>query len=120
VRILLVEDSDDLRRLFARILRNFGCDVVEAPDGPAALKAVAGFSPDLVVTDVMMPAMDGAELIRRLREMPGLTSIPVVAITADDTGEAERRARAAGAADFLLKPIDPGRLLERIGRFEDG
>jgi DNA-binding response OmpR family regulator len=49
-----------------------------------------------------------------------MSSVPVVAITADDTGEAERRALAAGAADFLLKPIDPGRLLERIGRLGSG
>lgn len=116
MRILLVEDNDDLRRLFARVLRNFGCDVLEAADGTSALGAVAGYSPELIVTDIMMPGMDGVELIGRLRAIPHMSSVPVVAITADDTGEAERRALEAGAADFLLKPIDPVRLLDRIGR----
>jgi CheY-like chemotaxis protein len=64
MRVLLVEDKDDLRRLFARVLRNFGCGVVEAADGASALGAVAGYSPELIVTDIMMPGMDGVRADR--------------------------------------------------------
>jgi CheY-like chemotaxis protein len=116
VRVLLVEDTDDLRRLFARVLRNCGCEVLEAASAPAALEAVVGFAPDLVLTDLMMPEMDGVELIARLRAMPGLESVPMVAITADVSTEAEKRALAAGAVDCLIKPVDLGLLLDRIER----
>ena len=117
MRVLLVEDNDDLRGLFARVLRLHGCEVRTATDGRAALEVVREFVPDLVLTDLMMPVMDGVELIRRLREMPEFAEVPLVAITADSTAEAERRARDAGAADFIVKPIDIGRILARFGQY---
>ena len=113
MRVLLVEDTDDLRYLLARALRLYGCEVREAESAGAALEAVAGFQPDLVVTDIMMPVMDGVELIRRLRSSPATSTVPMVAITADSTGRAERRAREAGAVDFIIKPVDVVMLLAR-------
>lgn len=117
MRVLLVEDHDDLRRLFARALRYHGCEVREASGGMEALTLVAGFAPDLVLTDLMMPGMDGVELIGRLRALSETASVPMVAITADTTAEAERRARAAGAVDFIVKPVDIAALLARMGQY---
>ena len=114
MRLLLVEDADDLRLLYARVLRREGFEVLEAADGREALDLLSGFEPDVVVTDLMMPGMDGFEFIRRLRAMPGLAEVPVVAISAAATPEAEREARSAGAAELLEKPLDAGTLLERI------
>lgn len=114
MNVLVVEDSDDLRQLFARMLRRRGHVVREAADGQAALESLADFLPDLVLTDLMMPILDGFELIRRLRASPATASIPVVAITADATIDADRRARAAGAADVLIKPVEFNTLMGRL------
>jgi CheY-like chemotaxis protein len=113
-RVLLVEDAPFLRYAFGRLLRLHGFDVCEANDGQEALDHVDEFRPDLVVTDLMMPVMDGVELIRRLREDPRTAELPVLAITADASDTAEKRARLAGAADFLAKPVDLPSLLDRL------
>ena len=82
-RILVVDDEPDQRFLLRRIFERAGHQVAEACDGAAALRAVRDSPPDLVVTDIMMPVMDGAELIRRLRGEPATTGIPVLAASGD-------------------------------------
>jgi CheY-like chemotaxis protein len=117
MRLLLVEDTADLRRLFARILRGRGFEVREASDGQEALDCLSEFVPDVVVTDLMMPRLDGFELIRRLRSVPALALVPIAAMTAAATSEAEREARRAGAAAFLTKPVDSRTLLDWLDGF---
>lgn len=114
MRVLLVEDAPYLRYAFGRLLRMHGFEVREANDGREALDAVPKFQPQLVLTDLMMPVMDGIELIRRLHGDPATEYLPVVAITADATEQAERLAREAGAVDVITKPIDLPSLLERL------
>jgi DNA-binding response OmpR family regulator len=114
MKVLLVEDSDDLRSLFARAMRRHGFTVRAPASARAALECLTNYRPDIVVTDLMMPVIDGVELIRRLRADPTTAVVPIVAITADVTPEAERRAREAGAADFLVKPVDLVTLLDRL------
>ncbi len=87
---------------------------MEANDGREALECITEFRPQLVMTDLLMPEMDGVELIRQLRANPLTADIPVVAITADATLKAEAQARAAGAVDFITKPIDLPALLDRL------
>lgn len=113
-RVLLVEDAPFLRYAFGRLLRLQGFDVREAHDGQDALACLAEFQPQLVLTDLMMPVMSGLELISQLRARPDMANIPVVAITADATTQAEEQARRAGAADFITKPVDLPELLERL------
>jgi len=114
MRVLLVEDAPFLRYAFGRLLRMHGYEVMEANDGREALECIEEFRPQLVVTDLMMPVMDGVELIQRLRADPKTAELPVVAITADATEQAERKARQAGAVDFITKPIDLPALLDRL------
>jgi len=114
MRVLLVEDNEVLRHLFSRGLRAQGFDVTEAGNGRDALDQLVGYEPNLVITDVMMPVMDGVEFIHNLRKIPAMASVPVVAITADGTAETERRVRDAGAIDFIVKPVDIPTLLERF------
>lgn len=114
IRVLLVEDAPFLRYAFGRLLRIYGFEVREATDGREALDCVGEFRPHLVLTDLMMPVMDGVELIRRLREDPATAHLPIVAITADATEQAERQAREAGAMDVITKPIDLPSLLDRL------
>lgn len=113
-RVLLVEDAPFLRYAFGRLLRMYGFDVQEATNGLEALECLASFEPELILTDLMMPIMDGVEMIRRVRANPKFVGIPVVAITADATEQAERQAREAGAIDVITKPIDLPSLLERL------
>ena len=113
-RVLLVEDAPFLRYAFGRLLRLHGFDVMEANDGREALACLSKFRPQLIVTDLMMPGMDGVELIKRLRADPETADLPVVAITAEATEQAEQRARRAGVDDFLAKPIDLPTLLDRL------
>ena len=116
-RVLLVEDAPFLRYAFGRLLRLQGFDVREANDGQDALDCVSEFKPQLVLTDLMMPVMSGLELISKLQSRADTANIPVVAITADATSEAERQAREAGVVDFITKPIDLPELIERIRNF---
>ena len=104
MRILLVEDSDPLRRLFARLLALNGFEVCEACDGAEAMDMLAGVLPDVVLTDIMMPRVDGIELIRRIRANPGWAMLTVVAMTAVAGGGG--RALEAGADRVLPKPVD--------------
>jgi CheY-like chemotaxis protein len=82
-RILVVDDEPTQRILLRRIFERAGHEVSDACDGAAALRAVGESPPDLVVTDMMMPVMDGAELIRRLRAEPATAGIPILAASGD-------------------------------------
>src|SRR5512135_1049026 len=104
----------ELRRLLARVLERNGLEVCEAANGREALDCLPGFVPDVILTDLMMPVLDGFELIPRLRAMPTMVEVPIVAMTASASYEAEREVRRAGAADLLAKPIDSRVLLDRL------
>ncbi len=114
LRVLLVEDAPFLRYAFGRLLRMQGYEVMEANDGQEALNCLSDFRPDLVLTDLMMPVMGGVELISNIRANPETCDLPVVAITADATDQAEQLARQAGAVDVITKPIDLPALLDRL------
>ncbi|WP_422926916.1 response regulator [Singulisphaera sp. PoT] len=103
-----------MRYAFGRLLRLNGFDVREANDGQEALDCVYDFQPQLVVTDLMMPVMDGVELIHRLRSDPRTADLPVLAITADASEQTEMKAREAGAVEFVTKPVDLPTLLDRL------
>jgi CheY-like chemotaxis protein len=94
-KILVVDDEPDERFLVRRALRKQGHDVTVAENGAAGLRAVREETPDLVVTDMMMPVMDGAEFIGRLRANPATASIPILAASGDT--------QLAGAADAVLQ-----------------
>jgi CheY-like chemotaxis protein len=103
-RILVVDDEPDQRYLQRRIFERAGHEVVVAGHGAAALECVRASPPDLVVTDVMMPVMGGAELIHRLRADPTTAKIPIIAATGDP--------KLAGGADAVVaKPYHPDQLL---------
>ena len=103
-RILVVDDEPDLRFILRRIFEKAGHEVTDAGHGAQALERVRGSLPELVVTDMMMPVMDGRELIRRLRADPATAQIPILAVTGN--GE------LADAANALLaKPYQPDQIL---------
>jgi CheY-like chemotaxis protein len=103
-RILVVDDEPDQRFLLRRMFERAGHEVSDATDGAAALRAVRESAPDLVVTDMMMPVMDGMELIRCLRGDPATAYIPILAASGDT--------HLADAADAIVpKPYELRHLL---------
>jgi signal transduction histidine kinase len=112
--ILVVDDLDQNRRLATTILSRAGYQVLSFDSGEAAIAEIAQHDPDLVVLDAMMPGIDGFETCRRIRAMPVCAQTPIMFHTALDDLDAYRQALAAGADDFLVKPIRHGELLIRV------
>ena len=104
-KILVVDDEPAQRSMLRRILERAGHEVADAGDGAAALQAVGESPPDLVVTDMMMPVMGGAELIRRLRCEPATAGIPILAASGDSH-------LAVGADAVVAKPYAWRHLVE--------
>ncbi|EYB69569.1 multi-sensor signal transduction histidine kinase [Deinococcus phoenicis] len=113
-RVLLVDDNADLREYIARLLAP-GHDVQVVPDGQAALEALAESLPDLIITDVMMPRLDGFGLLRALREDPRTRELPVIMLSARAGEEARVQGLTAGADDYLVKPFSARELLAKVG-----
>ena len=104
--ILIVDDLSANRKVLVALLRHQGHRVLEAADGRQGLVAVRTERPDLVITDVLMPVMDGYELVRQLRLDPATSGIPVVFYTAHyGEGEARALALSGGVAYVLTKPV---------------
>lgn len=114
---LVVEDDPGIRYLLDFILHQQGWAVVEAHDGRQGLAAIhQGPVADAVLLDVMLPQIDGLQLLEQLRELPRWDGVPVMMLTAKGDETSVRHALAAGAADYLVKPFDPAELANRLGR----
>ena len=114
-RILLADDNSDMRAYVARLLEQEGYEVEVAADGAQALAALQLGRPDLVLSDVMMPHLDGYGLLAAIRRDPGLADLPVLLLSARAGEEASVEGLAAGADDYLTKPFSSRELLARIG-----
>jgi diguanylate cyclase (GGDEF)-like protein len=113
-RILVVDDEEDLRYMLARLLEAHGYDVAVAADGETAVAMAPDFLPDLVLLDVAMPAMDGVEVVRRLRKHPKTTNASVIMVTARTQSKDKVVGLTAGADDYVVKPFEPDELIARI------
>jgi two-component system, sensor histidine kinase and response regulator len=113
-RILVVDDNENNRVLLQEILEQRGYQVEVSCDGLDALRAIAHTQPDLVLLDVNMPGMDGFEVCRRLRAAGESAALPIILVTALSDREQRLEGIAAGANDYLTKPIDRADLLLRV------
>jgi CheY-like chemotaxis protein len=111
-RVLVVEDTATVRRLLAEVLGLDGVEVTAVGDGRAALAAFPVVRPDLVLTDVEMPVLDGLSLTRELRDRGA--DVPVVVLTGRDDPATRRAAAEAGADAFLAKPFGLAELRETV------
>lgn len=111
--ILVADDNADMRAYLQRLLSP-RWEVALAADGAAALEAALRLRPDLLLADVMMPGLDGFELLTRVRAQPALAQLPVVLLTARAGAEAAIQGLLAGADDYIAKPFSPRELLARI------
>jgi PAS domain S-box-containing protein len=113
--VLVVDDNADMREYMRRLLAGRGYEVEAVADGVAALEAARQRRPDLVLSDVMMPRLDGFGLLRTLRAEPALAEVPVVLLSARAGEEARVEGLDAGADDYLIKPFSARELVARIG-----
>lgn len=112
--ILIVDDESDLLDLIEYNLEKAGYNVLKAENGQTALKLARKHLPDLILLDVMMPRMDGIEVIRELKEDAQLRNKPVIFLTARSDEKTELEGLELGADDYLSKPISTAKLLSRI------
>lgn len=113
-RILIADDEPSVRELLSLLCKQMGYQVVAAENGAEALRHARLDTPDLVLLDAMMPEMDGFSATKHLRTDPSTAAVPIVILTALNTREDRLRAIAAGANDFLSKPVDSEELMLRV------
>jgi two-component system CheB/CheR fusion protein len=118
LRVLVVDDVRDQADSLSFLLQIWGYDVLVAYDGPRALELSEHHRPDVVVLDIGLPHMDGLELARRLRQLPGMAETLVVALTGYGSQALVEQCRAAGIDRHFLKPMEPRELKQVLRRAE--
>lgn len=114
---LVVEDSTSMRELLVHALRRIpGMKTMEACDGREALERIQETRPDIILTDINMPVMDGMTLIKRIRDDQELLGIPIVVLTTENNPHDRARAFALGATSFMTKPIRAPLVLDQVRR----
>ena len=116
VKVLLVEDTEDNRQMMRRLLEMSGYWVVEAINGVEAVKLASEEKPRIILMDLSLPLIDGLTATRRIRSLPGLSKVPIVAVSAHDTADFHSEALAAGCNAYVTKPIDYPELEEVVYR----
>ena len=112
-RILIAEDDAELRALFTHVLMRNGYEVTGVDNGLKVLEALRSEYYDLIISDIMMPVMDGYEMVRTLREK-GMT-LPVMMITAKDAFDDMRMGFSSGTDDYMVKPVNVNEMVLRVG-----
>ena len=113
-KILVVEDNQDIRELLTDSLRDGGYDVMEAGDGGAGLRSALEDLPDIILLDMMMPVLDGLEVLNRLKANPITQLIPVIMVSAKGQEQDIATALNSGALSYLVKPWEPDDLETKV------
>jgi two-component system, OmpR family, alkaline phosphatase synthesis response regulator PhoP len=115
-KIVMAEDEPDIGRLTMFKLKRAGYEVIWEKDGAAALDRINTEKPDLVVLDIMMPVMDGYEVLEAIRENSALHDLPVLLLTAKAQQADVAKGIELGATDYMRKPFQPNKLVERVAQ----
>lgn len=113
-KILVIEDNEQNMYLIHFLLEVNGHTVIEALNGPDGVSRAHDSSPDIILLDIQLPGMDGYEIARIIRQTPGLTTIPIIAVTSYAMAGDREKILAAGATDYIEKPINPTTFIEQI------
>jgi len=114
--VLTVDDSRTMRDMLMLALKDAGYRVVQAEDGIHGLEVLQAESPDIVITDINMPRMDGFGFIEGMRADPNHKATPVLVLTTESDAAKKQRARDAGATGWIVKPFDPAKLVDAVRR----
>lgn len=112
--ILIADDSASIRQMVQFSLKAGDYAVTQAADGGDALEKAEGSKFDMVITDLDMPVMNGIELTRQIRALPGYSRVPIVILTTESDSGVKQRGKAAGATGWIIKPFRPHQLIEVI------
>ena len=116
-RILVIEDTEDNRQIVRDLLENAGYELIEALDGLAGVAMAEREHPDLILMDIQLPGLDGYEATRRIRAVPALATVPIIAVTSYALSGDEAKTRAAGCDGYVAKPFSPRQLLAKVREF---
>jgi two-component system chemotaxis response regulator CheY len=114
--ILAVDDSASIRQMVSFTLKGAGYQVLEAVDGQEAFDRAKLNAVELVLTDQNMPRMDGLTLVKSLRGLSQYKAVPILILTTESSDRMKAEGRAAGATGWIVKPFDPKKLLEVVGK----
>lgn len=105
-KVLLVEDTEDNRQMMRKLLEMSGFQVIEAINGKEAVEVASRIRPQVILMDLSLPFIDGLAATRQIRNLPGMKSVPIIAVSAHDTADFHSDALAAGCDAYITKPID--------------
>ena len=114
--VLTIDDSRTMRDMLLMALEDAGYVVIQAVDGVDGLETLAAQGADVIITDINMPRMDGFGVIEGVRADPNHRTTPVLVLTTESDAEKKARARAAGATGWIVKPVDPVKLVDAVRR----
>lgn len=114
--ILTIDDSRMMREMLLMVLKNAGFNVVQAEDGQAGLEALPGANPDVIITDINMPKLDGYGVIEGVRRDERFRATPIIVLSTESSPEKKKRARDAGATGWIVKPFNETSLIEVVRR----
>jgi DNA-binding response OmpR family regulator len=113
-KILLVDDSETILEMERMILQQDRYEVVTARDGQEGVTKALELKPDLILMDVIMPGLDGFAAVRRLREHPGTSRVPIVMVTSKAEAKSMETGYESGCSDYIIKPIDRMELVAKV------
>ena len=116
-RILVIEDTEDNRQIIRDLLTSFDYELIEAADGAEGVRMAQTHHPDLILMDIQLPVMDGYEATRRIRAIPELARVAIIAVTSYALSGDEAKTREAGCDGYIAKPFSPRQLLAKIREF---
>ena len=116
LNVLAIDDSRTMRNMLEYALKDAGFEVCLAEDGQLGLDALEDFTPDVIITDINMPVMDGFGVIEGVRKHPNHRAVPILCLTTESAPELKQRARKAGATGWIVKPFDKDKLVGAIHR----
>lgn len=114
--ILTVDDSRVMREMLLKVLRDAGFNVIQAEDGMVGLDVLPNANPDVIITDINMPRMDGYGFINGVRADLRYRGVPILVLSTESAPEKKARARAAGATGWIVKPFKSDALIDAIRR----
>lgn len=114
--ILTVDDSRMMREMLLMVLQGAGFNVVQAEDGAEGLEVLARADPDIIITDINMPKMDGYGFIEGVRSNADYRATPILVLSTESSAEKKNRAREAGATGWIVKPFQADTLLDVVRR----
>ena len=116
-RILVVEDTEDNRKILRDLLTSAGFELIEATDGEAGIRMASEERPDLILMDIQLPLVNGYEATRRIKANPDTRHIPILAVTSYALSGDEAKAIEAGCNGYIAKPFSPRNLLAKVREF---